>query len=58
MEKSVINHGIYQQNLKTVTERLLEQAYPQPCDLLPLMPIPISMTKVLYFWINLNKIIV
>ncbi|KAL3982327.1 HMG (high mobility group) box family protein [Acanthocheilonema viteae] len=40
IDKSITNHGIYHPNLKTVTDRLLERAYPQPCDLLPLMPLP------------------
>ncbi|VDK86106.1 unnamed protein product [Litomosoides sigmodontis] len=40
MDKSIINHGMYHPNLKTVTDRLLERVYPQPCDLLPLMPVP------------------
>ncbi|VIO86909.1 Uncharacterized protein BM_BM5934 [Brugia malayi] len=45
IDKSVINHGMYHPNLKTVTDRLLERTYPQPCDLLPLMPIQIPRKK-------------
>ncbi|OZC11080.1 hypothetical protein X798_01906 [Onchocerca flexuosa] len=45
IDKSVINHGMYHPNLKTVTDRLLERAYPQPCDLLPLMPIQLPRKK-------------
>uniref|UniRef100_A0A915PJH4 HMG box domain-containing protein n=1 Tax=Setaria digitata TaxID=48799 RepID=A0A915PJH4_9BILA len=39
IDKSIINHGMFHPNLKTVTDRLLERTYPQPCDLLPLMPV-------------------
>uniref|UniRef100_A0A158Q8U4 HMG box domain-containing protein n=1 Tax=Elaeophora elaphi TaxID=1147741 RepID=A0A158Q8U4_9BILA len=45
IDKSVINHGMFHPNLKTVTDRLLERAYPQPCDLLPLMPIQVPRKK-------------
>ncbi|VDK61798.1 unnamed protein product [Onchocerca ochengi] len=45
IDKSVINHGMYHPNLKIVTDRLLERAYPQPCDLLPLMPIQLPRKK-------------
>uniref|UniRef100_A0A8R1TUJ0 HMG box domain-containing protein n=1 Tax=Onchocerca volvulus TaxID=6282 RepID=A0A8R1TUJ0_ONCVO len=45
IDKSVINHGMYHPNLKIVTDRLLERAHPQPCDLLPLMPIQLPRKK-------------
>ncbi|KAM3726056.1 Protein capicua [Dirofilaria immitis] len=45
IDKSVINPSMYHPNLKTVTDRLLERAYPQPCDLLPLMPVQLPRKK-------------
>uniref|UniRef100_A0A1I7VFV5 HMG box family protein n=1 Tax=Loa loa TaxID=7209 RepID=A0A1I7VFV5_LOALO len=45
IDKSIINHGLYHPNLKTVADRFLERAYPQPCDLLPLMPIHVPRKK-------------
>ncbi|VDN03394.1 unnamed protein product [Thelazia callipaeda] len=49
MDKSVINSGVYQHNLKIATDRLPEQSYPQPCDLLPLISVPrIKVTFVVF----------